>query len=425
MLSGMLENKRLLALGVMVYLLFFFWRFFALRPQTFFPGTKLEIVSVLNSEPDVSGRTQRFEVAGLKIKTRRYPEYHYGDKLKILGVVKQYQTISFPIITKLEKTQSSLFTTRLFHFRLKLEEIINSNFPLPHSSLLIGMLLGIKNLPYEFSSDLKRSGLIHIVVASGSNVTIVASFFLYLSGMVGRRKALILSLLAIIFYTLMVGAEPPIVRAALMGGLSYFAKIFGRQSYQVLTLILVGGLMLLYNPFYLFDLSFQLSFLATAGIILFAPLFLKFLRGTRRDLASAIATTVSAQLFVTPLIVSKFGQFSLFSLITNILVYPLVEPIMILGFPYAVLGLINLRISQILSYFLWLPLTYFIKVAHFFGNPDFSLLKIPRIPFLLFLPYYLFLLYLWIRFQRAATTPHARRHDRSSQREVRKGDKNV
>lgn len=421
-----LENKKFLVSGILIYLSLFAWRFLSLKPQALLPGTQVEIISVLDSEPEVSGRTQQFKAAGLRIKTRRYPEYHYGDKLKILGTVGQYQSISFPVVTKLEAKQTNFLKSRLFQFRFKLEEEINKTLPPPQSSLFIGMLLGIKNLPYDFSSDLKRSGLIHIVVASGSNVTIVASFFLYLSGFIKRRSALLLSLLAIVFYTLMIGAEPPIVRAALMGGLSYLAKIFGRQPYQLLTLVLVACLMLLYNPFYFFDLSFQLSFLATAGIILFAPIFLEFLKGMRRELASAIATTVSAQLFVTPLIVYKFGQFPLFSLITNILVYPIVEPVMILGFPFAIFGTIVPIISRILSLFLWLPLTYFVWVTHFFGNLNFSLLNLPKLPFLIFFPYYLFLFHFWHRHRNQSNNlVVSGRHDRGSERQEKKGREDV
>ena len=418
-------RSKILILAVGLYLLLFSWRYSFLKPQTFAPGTQVEIVSVLDNEPETTGNTQKFDFNGFKIKTRHYPEYHYGDKLKIVGSVGHNHSISFPVITRLEEKQTNNLEAKLFQFRRKLEEVINRNLPQPQSSLLIGMLLGIKNLPYEFSSDLKRSGLIHIVVASGSNVTIVASFFLYLSGFVQRRNAIFLSLVAIALYTLMVGLEPPIIRAALMGGLSYLAKIFGRQAYQVLTLILVASLMLLYNPLYIFDLSFQLSFLATAGIILFAPLFLKYLKGTKRGLACVIATTVSAQLFVTPLIVSKFGQFPLFSLITNLLIYPVVEPVMLLGFPFAILGVIVPTASQVLSFLLWLPLTYFIQVARFFSNLNCSLINFPKLPFAIFLPYYLFLIHIWFRLQRTITIPHARTYDRSSRSEVRRKGKNV
>jgi competence protein ComEC len=385
---------------VIVYLLLFFWRYCLLRPQKLSLGTQVEIIFVLDNEPEVSGNSQCFKTAGFRILTRRYPEYHYGEKLKIVGKIEEYQTIPFPNIIRLNERETSVFLEEIFDLRKRIEIVLKTYLPEPQASLLIGILLGIKNFSNNFSDDLKRSGLIHIVVVSGSNVTIVASFFLYLSGLIKRKTALIFCLLAIIVYTLMVGAQPPIIRAALMGGLSYLAQVFGRQSYQVLTLILVAAIMLLYNPFYLFDISFQLSFLATGGIILFAPLFLKFLKSGKKGLAVAFATTVSAQLFVTPLIISKFGQFPLFCLITNILVYPIIEPLMILGFPYALLGMIAPTVAQVVSFFLWLPLTYFVWVIFFFGNLNFSLIKLPKLPFVFFGPYYLFLLYLWYRWQR-------------------------
>ena len=386
-------------LFVLIYIFLFFGRLFSLKKTNYPPGTFVEIVSTLDNEPEILGQTQRFSLAGFKIKTRRFPEYHYGDVLKIRGKVGPYHTISFPIIIKLNKAGESGLFSLLFHFRQRWEDLINQNLPFPQSSLLVGMLLGIKNLPYSLSSDLKRSGLIHLVVASGSNVSLVAAYPLYLSPILGRKTALILSLLAIFLYTLLIGFQPPIIRASIMGGLSYLAALFGRQSLSLLTLTLSAALMLLFNPFYLCDLSFQLSFLATLGIILFAPIFLSFLKKLNRGVSTAIATTISAQLFVLPLIVSKFGQFPLFSLLTNILVYPIVDPVMILGFPFVFLGVLSQFFSKIFSFFLYFPLTYFFLIAHYFGNPLFTL-RIPKIPFPFFLPYYLFLLLLWQFFRK-------------------------
>lgn len=381
-------------LVILVYLLFFFWRFSSLRRTSSPAGIYVEIVGQLKEEPEISGTIQRFSLGGFRIKTRRLPSYHYGDNLKIVGKVGKYQTIAFPIIIKLNNSESSGFLALLLRFRRKMEEVINQNLPFPQSSLLIGMLLGIKNLPPALSADLKRSGLIHLVVASGSNITLVSAYPLYLSPLIGRKKALFLSLLSILLYALMVGFSPPVVRAGLMGGFSYLANFFGREALSLLTLFLSAGLMLLYNPFYLFDLSFQLSFLATAGIVLFSSVFLRIFNRFWQGLTSVLITTFSAQLFVLPLIINKFGQFSPFSLLTNLLVYPIVEPVMILGFPLAFFGVFFHLIARVFSFFLYFPLTYFLLVAHFFARPLF-VCSIPKIPFHFFLPYYLFLIIFW------------------------------
>lgn len=149
----------------------------------------------LSSEPQVSARSQKFKVKGLEVVTARYPEYHYGDKLKITGILKSAdpkessqnskllnikQTdlmLLFPKIERLEEAQGNWLLGKTFLLRQKLIANYRKFLPEPASSLLVGIVLGVKTqMNQEFKDNLRKTGLTHVVVASGMNVTLVAGF---------------------------------------------------------------------------------------------------------------------------------------------------------------------------------------------------------------------------------------------------------
>ena len=160
--------------------------------------------------------------------------------------------------------------------RDSLAQTLDNNLPYPQSAILAGILLGVdKNLPVALKNDLKATSTIHMIVVSGQNLSIVAGFLIGLAGFLGRKKALILSLGLIAFYSILTGFEVPVVRAAIMVSLAYLAQILGRENLSSWILFLTGGAMLLYNPNWLLSISFQLSFLATFGVIAVAPIIVK------------------------------------------------------------------------------------------------------------------------------------------------------
>ncbi len=149
--------------------------------------------------------------------------------------------------------------------------VINQLLPEPHAGLLSGLLFGTKaTLTKDLYQQLITTGTLHIVALSGMNITILASLVsLTLLRVVSRRIASLLTLLLIVGFVWFVGFSPSVIRAAIMGTISLLAVIFGRQSWSILSWILAVGIMLLLNPLWIGDLSFQLSAMATLGIILF------------------------------------------------------------------------------------------------------------------------------------------------------------
>jgi len=243
--------------------------------------------------------------------------------------------------------------------------------------LLAGILLGVKKeMPEKFLKNLQETGTIHIVVASGYNISVIAGFLLNsLAVRIGRKKAILISFIGILVYTFIAGAQPPIVRAAIMGSLTYLAQLLGREKDGLWSLVLAAVIMLLVSPLILFDIGFQLSFTATAGILLLNPI----LKGK---------TTLAAQIATLPILLANFGQVSWLSPLINALVLPAVPLIMSLGAMTVVAG-------QILAWLTWVPLTYFVKIIELFSRLPWISFSVGKISFFWAVGYY-FILGLWI-----------------------------
>ncbi len=263
--------------------------------------------------------------------------------------------------------------------------IINQLLPEPHAGLLNGILFGTKaTLSKDFLDALTKTGTLHIVALSGMNITILGSIIdLTLLRFVSRRISSVLTIMIIIGFVGFVGASASVVRAAIMGCLALLATIFGRQTWSLLSFLLTVGIMLLIKPDWISDLSFQLSALATLGIILFGRTLQvanknvdpsrqnppagetgfmdssQFLLGGFYSLiADDLRITLAAQVFTIPLILFTFHRLSLVSPLTNILIGFIIPPLTALGMVVALLGWIFLPLGQVVAWISWLMLQY-------------------------------------------------------------------
>jgi len=263
-------------------------------------------------------------------------------------------------------------------FRAWLEEIFLRTLPDKEASLLAGIVLGSqKDLPFSFYEALRQSGTLHLVVASGMNVTILGKVVLDIFLKRFRRgTAVLASLLCILIYTFLAGGEAPIVRAAIMGSLAFSAQVFGRQYWAGWALFLTLSLMLLISPDLLFQVGFQLSAAATAGLIFLSPLINRLFKSRFLGLVEADLTeTVSAQLAVMPLLLAHFGQFNFLSVFPNVLVAALVPLLMRLGGILLIAGMVSQALAQIIAWLVWVPLRYMVLVIEFFGQMSWLILE--------------------------------------------------
>ena len=385
----------LINLFVVIFLiLLLVFRFVSFRSDKpkFKDNQEITLTVVLTSQPQVYQKSQRFEVQGIKIIASAFPQYFYGDKLKIIGTLKN-RALIFPQIEILERGRGSFVLTKVFSLRKRLISLFESFLPEPAASLFLGIFLGVKRtLAIDFYLALRKTGVLHVVVASGMNVTMVASFALtFLNLIFKRRGALVLTVLAILFYSALSGFDAPIVRAAIMGIVVILGEFFGRLNFRVLSLFLAGYLMIFLEPNLIFDLGFQLSFASTAGLIFIKPLLPIKEEGSFGLLKGDLATTISAQIAALPILLANFGQYQVLSLIVNTLVLWTTPILMAFGGVVAVAGLLFPLLGQIFA-FLALPfLFYFEKIVIFFSQISFAEIGVGKPPFVFVLGYYLLL----------------------------------
>lgn len=246
--------------------------------------------------------------------------------------------------------------------------ILNSYLPEPHASLLNGILFGVKaTMPKDFYNALQATGTMHIIALSGMNISILVNLIARLTLFLGRKRSIAFSLVAVWLFVWFVGSSPSVIRAAGMGSVSILGVYFGRQTFGLLTLLFVSGVMLLFDLSLVGNISFQLSFLATLGIILAGGKSeCQKVSTKKQGLVSAVMNnfrlTLSAQLFTLPIILYNFHRLSLIAPLANVLTEWVIQPIMILGFIAGVLGVVWWPLGFVASWIVWVPLTYFIQV---------------------------------------------------------------
>lgn len=261
--------------------------------------------------------------------------------------------------------------------------LINSYFHEPHASLVNGILLGRKLfVPQSFYDNLKTVGLIHIVVLSGQNISMISALILTaVTPTIGRRWGFVVSIAGIMLFVWFVGFDPPVVRAAIMGVLGLVGLLMGRISIPLYSLFLASVIMLLFEPSWAGSISFQLSFGATLGIILFGStppetekksvrtgIMYRF----QKYLYDEFRISFAAQVFTLPIIFWYFRQISFVSPLANILISWLIAPIMILGLATVLSGLVVRELGFFISWTLYAPLYLLVKTVETLARIPFA-----------------------------------------------------
>lgn len=257
-------------------------------------------------------------------------------------------------------------------------QLVNSLLPEPQASLLNGILFGIRgNFDASLYQNLVATGTLHIIALSGMNITILINLAARISLFLGRKKSSILTIIFIGLFVKMVGPSPTIIRAAIMGSLSLLAIYFGRRYYALLGLILASIIMLTFDFSLKNNLSFQLSFLATLGIILangMGDRQKKILAKPRltelifNPIKENFKITLAAQVLTLPVILYNFHRISIIAPLANLLIEWTIQPIMVLGFITIISGSLFRPLGILPAWFTWVPLTYLIRVIEWLGN---------------------------------------------------------
>lgn len=254
--------------------------------------------------------------------------------------------------------------------------------PVNDAAILTAVLFGgYKGIDKNVITDFATTGLIHILSVSGAHMALVAGLIRWLGNQfrLGSLTSATLAAIAVILYACISGLTPPVIRSAVMGIISLMAIVLGRESYAPAALSVTALGMLVYQPLLLYDISFQLSFGATAGLVFIYRQTLEFMAHWPSWLAEPLAVTLSAQLGVLPVIAWYFNSFSLISFIANIFVLPIVELVIILGLAGVVLYTIIPVVGNIVFVISSLLIGNIILLTQFLASVPLSSVYVPSI----------------------------------------------
>ena len=232
--------------------------------------------------------------------------------------------------------------------REKMASKIEQLFQEPHAGYMKGLIIGMQDdVDPDTYSEFSQLGLTHILAVSGSHVAVFVACMMILLKVfrLSRETQLTIVILLVPCYVLLTGFSPSVVRSGIMSMIALYAARQGLLKDGLHIISAAALMMLVWDPYLLVNVSFQLSFIVTVGLIVYVPLTMPLLARLPRKLSGALGVTVIAQLTSFPLTIYYFNQFSLLSLVANFLLVPLIS---MLVMP---LGMISLALGSI-----WLPL---------------------------------------------------------------------
>ena len=385
------------------------WQFTASTLQTAV-GQDILFTGVVLQEPKINTNTTQLYVHGegeiLLVLTDRHQSVQYGDVVTVSGQLNvpekfttelgrtfdypgylqakgvQY-TVSFADISVVEQGQGNIFIAFLLSAKHHFMDVLETVIPEPQVGLGEGLLLGVKQaLGEDIENDFRRTGIIHIVVLSGYNVMLVVTFFmLCFSFLLSPRKRVVAGVIAIASFALLVGLSATVVRASIMASLLLFAQGFGRQYDVMRALFFAGAIMVFLNPYLLlYDIGFQLSFIATLGLLLITPHFEStVVTGLQKlQVKDFFLATVATQIAVLPLLLYHIGEVSLVAVVVNVLVLPTVPAAMLLTFITGLLAFVSPSLASLVGFGAYGSLSYILFVAQWFAQLPFAAVTIPE-----------------------------------------------
>jgi len=354
----------------------------------------------LNVEAVDSGSGDMPAWGTVLVRTSALADYEYGQRVRVRGSLKTppeneefsyreylaqqgiHSYTSSMELTILPGNGGDFFFRQVYKLKARLLENTYRLYHDPEASLLAGILLGVDTgLSRKLQDAFKNTGTAHIIAISGFNIALIAGiFFSIFKNLLGEKPGAAAAILGIFLYTLLVGTDAAVVRAAIMGSLSLLARQLGRRSHGLNALAVVAFIMALFNPLVIWDVGFQLSFFATLGLVLYAEPFSNFTNNLfsrlfkqdtsvfTRMVNEYFVLTIAAQLTTLPIMAYHFKRISLISFVANPFILPVQPAVMVLGGSAVFASLVSFPLGQIIAWFAWPFAAFTIRIVEFFDR---------------------------------------------------------
>lgn len=343
---------------------------------------------------------------------RNYKGFDYSEYLKQLKI---YGTIKSSKIEIIDKKQANKIFQLSNEIATKIKSDTKSILDYETSSILLGLILGDKtDIDEETQENFRNASMSHILAVSGMHVTyVILGINLAFKNLIGKRNTNILSIFILIIYMFITNFSPSITRAGIMGIIMIFSKLIYRKNDIYTSMSISLLLILIYNPFLIKNLGLQLSYGGVIGIVIFNKSILKFLKNIKvknkiykykirpkiqkylDKIKEIISVSISVQIFILPIILYNLNTFNPYFLISNLVLSFAIGPIVILGFLFIVIILLNNSVAKIIAPVIQTGIKTLIFISNV-GKVPFSKIYIATPRLFSILIYYLLLIVLFL-----------------------------
>ncbi len=339
-------------------------------PTHFQEGQQINQSGTVVQPPVLHDGDQRLVIetmdSRVQVDTATYPAYRYGDVVQLQCRIRLPEPIEdfaydkylarYHISALCADSQVAFLShtdnwlSCIYQFRTSLRQRVEELWPEPVASLMLGVLIGEQDtIPESIYDAFRRAGVVHILVVSGMHVLIIIQLLTAMTKWLPRfyQTVVILALLA--GFCVLTGLSATVIRATLMGSVPLLGRLVGRPSSIYVALTWAAGIMTVVNPYILVhDVGFQLSFLATLGLVYVTPYVKPLVQWLPETffVRETVTTSIAAMVPTAPWILYIFGTWSNVALLANIVVVPISNMMLLAGSAITLLSLVSVPISQ-------------------------------------------------------------------------------
>lgn len=380
-------------------------------------GQKVVLMGMVSEDPDVRLKNKHLNIklkdqdVNMLVFVGREVEVSYGDNVIAQGILEEPKNFTtdagkefnykrylankdiYYLIKNAEieivssNNNGSKIKYLLYKLRNSFIRNINKVIPTRESDLANGLILGVRGVfDEETNKEFIDTGTIHMIALSGYNVSIVANGVMKTFGLIFSQViSIIFGIFVILLFIVMTGASATAIRAGIMATIMLLGRMTDRKYLAGRALVIAALLMIAYDPRVVVDMSFQLSFIATGGVLFVTPKIFGWFRlvPIRFGIREMVASTVAATISVLPILLYLTGILSLVSLPANFLILLFIPTVMLFIFITGISGFILPTLSIIFGYITYLMLLYILSIIHFFGSLSFASVTIHSFPLLL------------------------------------------